>query len=185
MLGDARGILGIEVVLARAGHDLDDREGDVVHDGDGEFIAIDEGFGYQRSAVLEGFFQGRTEFLLGLDNDRADTRALTGRLDDDRQVEALFNVGSDGFAVLSGEIVGKGRCSNAGPLESGLAHDLVHANSTGHDAGTGIGDPHHFTQALDDTVFAVAAVKGVEDDVDTLFGQGLANSFGTSSIVSM
>lgn len=124
MLGDARGILGIEVVLARAGHDADDREGDVVHDGDGEFIAIDEGFGYQRSAVLEGFFQGRTEFLLGLDNDRADTRSLTGRLDDDRQVEALFNVGSDGFAVLSGEIVGKGRCGNAGPLKAALLMTL-------------------------------------------------------------
>ena len=79
--------------------------------------------------------------------------------------KALHNVGSNGVLGLAVKVVGKGSRSNAGTLEGTFAEYLIEADGTGHDARTRIGNIHHFAQPLEDTVFTVTAVEGVEDDV--------------------
>ena len=102
----------------------------------------------------------------------AERRALTGRLDDERQPEAgldlLERIGGAELAEGGGAEGDPVRRRDADRTHPVLGLDLVHAEDAGADPGAGVGNPEQLEQRLDGPVLAARSMQGDEGDVGVL-----------------
>ena len=161
-------VLALVIVAAGSRRNLDDRESLflllVAPDGYRELLAADELLDEDLVVVGEGFLECVGERPLRLDDVDADARALRSGLDDDRQREALLDLGGEIALHLIAVVCVRARRRDTFGDEDALRSYLVHRDSSSEDARARVRDAEHVERALQDAVLAELAMQRIEYD---------------------
>ena len=176
VLGHPVGVLGVEIVEARLGHQFGHRQRaralGPVDDRGRQFAAADIGFGQQLGEFLPRplrIARDRVAVIaLGCDDGDPDRRSLVDRF---QHVRARQRVLGEQFLAAHDAAAGHG---DAVGHERLLGQFLVDRDDRGGEARMRIGHAHQVEHALHRAVFARHAVKRVEHDI----GRGLGNARG-------
>ena len=165
----AGGVFGLVVVeIEVAGRDdVNDIGRGVVDDAAGQLASRDVALDHDQAFACGGDLSDGFRRAVGAapDDDDTDARAFRDRLGDVGRLERMRR----GCLVTRNQHAGGDR--HAVPRDDLLGRFLVHGEGGGQHARVGVGEPHHFQEALDAAVLTPAAVQGVEADIGLQLGE--------------